>query len=159
MQQADSITSDYHSGYRTRALQLGLIYHVMGDVESAQEQFEQARIEMLSKLEELPDDPRVLSSLGVAYAGLGFKKEAISSVQKAMHVALAGRTGYIEEDFLRINIMVGDYDQAMEQLGNTHWGYWELKLDPVYDPLRERADFQALMASAKEMDELQGGEK
>jgi hypothetical protein len=48
-------------------------------------------------------------------------------------------------------VATGDLDGAMEDLevllgrpGLTT--VWELRLDPIYDPLRGRADFQALVA-------------
>jgi TolB-like protein/Tfp pilus assembly protein PilF len=50
-----------------------------------------------------------------------------------------------------IRVVIGDLDGAMsdivellDQPGFT--SVWELRLDPIYDPLRERSDFQALIS-------------
>ncbi len=154
MVEVDSITTNYHSQYRTRSLELGLIYYGMGDLQSARTQFELARIEMDKKLEEVPDDPRVLCSLGIAYAGLGLKQEAITSFERALSIAQmpdrsAHPTNNIERNLAKVYVMVGKYDQALKQLeylledGRMH--VWRMKLDPIYDPIRETEGFKELV--------------
>ena len=152
MEKADSLTDNFHSQFRTKLLELGLIYYIMGDRESARTHFEYAKIQMNKKLEEIPEDPRALSSLAIAYAGIGMKNEAIETVKKALSIVqMLGpfhQLGYRELDVALVYIMVGEYDQAMKQLeylmeiGKV--GVWELKLDPIWDPLREMPQYQVL---------------
>lgn len=150
MDEADSITNNFHSQYRTKSLELGLIYYAMGDMKSARVQFERAHIHMNKMLEEFPDDPRVLSSLGIVYAGIGLKKEAIKTVQKAVHTAgRVDRLNYLERDLALVCVIVGEYGQSLKQLKYLTEkglvGVWELKLDPIWDPLRDKEAFKDLI--------------
>ena len=57
----------------------GHIYRLMGEHGKASESFGDALVILEKAVMENPEDPRVLSSLGYTYAGLGMKEEAISS--------------------------------------------------------------------------------
>jgi hypothetical protein len=42
-----------------------------------------------------PEDPRLYSSLGITYAGLGFDKEAVSTNEKAVKMLLVSKEAWI----------------------------------------------------------------
>ncbi|MCK5207356.1 MAG: hypothetical protein KAQ79_05030, partial [Cyclobacteriaceae bacterium] len=59
--------------YYSKHLQLGLIYYIMSNEKMAIKHFEAERIFLEEKIKELNNDPRLYSSLGIVYAGLGNK--------------------------------------------------------------------------------------
>ena len=107
-------------------------------------------------MNEHPRDPRVHSALGMAYAGLGRKAEAVREGKLAVELwptskdALDGPAFVL--DLARIHTMVGDYDSAMERieyLFSIPWGALSvplLRLDPRFDPLRDHPRYKNLVA-------------
>jgi len=80
------------------------------------------------------------STVGIAYAGLGRKQEAIRE----------GKAGGNNEAMARIYTMVGEYDEAiglLEKLMSypAALGIGALRLDPAWKPLRNNPKFQALL--------------
>jgi TolB-like protein/Flp pilus assembly protein TadD len=99
-----------------------------------------------------PDDGRLRSGLGVAYAGIGRANEAIAEGQRAMELEsdpFHPQTSHIVS-LARIYMMVGDPDRAIDQLETlpTDRGLvtpaW-LGADPLWDPLHDHPRFQALL--------------
>ena len=105
-----------------------------------------------------PDDPRVHSALGVAYAGMGRKQDAIREGRAAVEMMPMQRDvvkGYNHEwELARIYTMVGEQEQAIAMLEHLLEvpGYltaaW-LRMDPTWDPLRGQPRFQRLVGVAK----------
>ena len=109
-----------------------------------------------AQIQEHPDDERLRSALGIAYAGLGRKGDAIREGELAVEVLPMSKEAwggaYRLEDLARIYTMVGDYDAAIDQLESllsvpsptaVPW----LRIDPTWDPLRDHPRFQQLVAS------------
>ena len=105
-----------------------------------------------------PDDPRVHSALGVAYAGIGRKQDAIREGLAAVEMMPMQRDvvkGYNHEwELARIYTMTGAHEQAIAMLEHLLEvpGYltaaW-LRMDPTWDPLRGQPRFQRLVGGAK----------
>ena len=111
------------------------------------------------KLIGAPDDSRLYSSLGIAYAGLGQKKEAIEAGEKAVELLPiskeAYRGTYRMEDLARIYVMVGEHEQALERIelllsipGMLSTNL--LQLDPVWKPLENNPKFIELLETYSE---------
>jgi tetratricopeptide (TPR) repeat protein len=94
------------------------------------------------------------SALGIAYAGLGKKEEAIREGQLAVELlpettdAWAGL--WRLEDLARIYVMVGEYDLAVEKLEYLLTIPSELsvplvQLDPTWKPLHNHPRFKKLI--------------
>jgi tetratricopeptide (TPR) repeat protein len=106
------------------------------------------------KIRDYPDDPRFHSQLGLAYAGLRQKPEALAHGQKAVELLPASRDAF-DALFLVINlaetmVIFGEYDAALDQLeylmsipGFVSVPY--LQLDPVWKPLRALPRFQKMI--------------
>jgi len=93
------------------------------------------------------------TQLGVAYAGLGNKEDAIREGRRALDLASSipgGKGIFFELNMGLIYAMVGEYDAAVEQfehvLSQPHYTTVALlMLDPALAPLREVPRFQALV--------------
>ncbi len=140
--------------YIPKTLRYALIYRYMNRKELAHAHYDSSRIILETKIKEQPEDHRSHSSLGIAYAGLGRKEEAIreGKLGVALHPVSkdAWRGIYRVEDLARIYVMVGEYDRAIEQLEfllskpgrmTVHL----LRLDPIWAPLRDHPRFQKLL--------------
>ncbi len=100
-----------------------------------------------------PEEARFHSELGVAYAGLGQRDDAINEAQQAVALVPISREALIGTDWLRnlaqIYVMLGMHDEAVEQLRQILSvpsglsGRW-IALDPIWSPLRSHAGFHQL---------------
>jgi serine/threonine-protein kinase len=126
----------------------------MGNRQLEQAYYDSARGIVETRIREHPDDPRYRSALGIAYAGLGRKDDAIREGELAVELLPmskeAWRGAWRVEDLARIYTMVGEYDAAIDQLeillavpSNT--AVPMLRIDPTWDPLRGHPRFQRLL--------------
>ncbi len=140
-----------------RSLLLARIYKVMDDPEKATAYFDSARIALELKIAKTPEDHRLHSALGIAYAGIGQKGKAIEEGAKAVELLPLNKDAYFGvyriEDLARIYVMVGEYDKAIEQISFllSHPGPSSVKmlqLDPVWKPLLEMPEFRKIIRKA-----------
>ncbi len=120
----------------------------------ARADYETARALLETKLQDQPQDERLHSSLGIAYAGLGLVEEAIRAGKRGVELMPVSKEAYRGvyrvEDLARIYVMVGEYDAAIDQLefllsrpGNLSIKL--LQLDPRWKPLWDHPRFQELV--------------
>ncbi len=130
----------------------------MGNRQAEQENYQSARNILEAKIQEKPDDERYHSSLGIAYAGLGRKEDAIRQGKLGVELLPvtkdAWRGQYRIEDLARIHVMVGEFDAAIDQIEDLLSGPGEmsaplLKLDPAWEPLRKHPRFKKLIEAGK----------
>ena len=135
-----------------------LINGLKGNRQLEQMYYESARNILESKIWEDPKDSRFRSSLGIVYAGLGLKDDAIREGKRAVELLPISKDAwfgvYRLEDLARIYTMVGEYDLAIEQIKYLLSIPGELtipllQLDPAWAPLRDHTRFQKLLESAK----------
>ena len=162
IQITESITEDqsfdqlyFQQGYHSKYLQLGLIFSYKSDKEMASKHFEKAKVFLLSKIDTIQHDYSMLySALGIAYAGLGMKKEAIEAGRKALDIisfsddAFMGY--YSEIDMVKILLLIGEYEDALTRLEyiiskSGLIAVEILKLDPFWNPIREMEGFKAII--------------
>ncbi len=131
---------------------------LMGKPQLEQVNYESARSILKTKIQQQPKDARFHSSLGIIYAGLGRKDEAIGEGKLAVELLPvskeAWRGCYRVKDLARIYVMVGEFDAAIEQIEFLLSIPGELsipllRLDPVWDPLREHSRFNKLIEAGK----------
>jgi tetratricopeptide (TPR) repeat protein len=142
-------------GFIPRAQLYAQIYGLMRRPDLERAYYDSARTFVLKSIKEAPDDARLHSALGLAYAGLGRKQDAIREGEQAVALlpvrsdALRGH--YREWDLARIYTMVGQHDLAVDRLEYllSVPGYltvpW-LRIDPAWGPLRGHPRFQRLVA-------------
>ena len=130
------------------------VYGLMQRHDLERAYYDSARSLVAGQVRERPDDPRLHSALGIAYAGLGRRREAIEEGQKAVQllpISKEALRGYHRAvDLARIYAMVGERDAAVERLEyllsipgplSAAW----LRVDPTWDPLRSDPRFQRLL--------------
>ena len=127
---------------------------LMGNQQSEKAYYESARSILEAKIQELPEDSRFHSSLGIAYAGLGLKDDAIREGELATDLLPvskeAWRGTFRIEDLARIYVMVGEFDAAIEKLEflldvPSELSVPLLQIDPAWDPLRDHPRFKKLI--------------
>jgi len=138
---------------------LGWAQEVAGDHAAAQESWRQARSELESFLKEQPENRRLLEDLALTNMGLGDKAAALALSERAMAVipiekdALSGSVPI--EILARVAARLGEPDRAIAALQKLlsipHSGPVGvpltpalLRLDPMFDPLRNDPRFQKL---------------
>jgi TolB-like protein/predicted Zn-dependent protease len=140
--------------FRPISLYRAHAYTELGFSDLARRQYDAARTLLESEIRKRPGDARLHAALGIAYAGLGLRDEAVQAGRRGVELLPverdAWRGNYLVEDLARIYTMVGDHDEAIRLLdmlmsrpGPLSTG--QLRLDPVWDPLREHPGFRALV--------------
>jgi serine/threonine protein kinase/tetratricopeptide (TPR) repeat protein len=133
---------------------LGLIYKYEKQPGLSRSYFDSSRVELEKMLKESPQDERLHSSLGITYAGLGFNEKALYEGKKGIELLPlekeAYRGFYRQLDLARIYTLTGDYNNALKQIDFVlsipgPFTVNILKLDPLYDPLRNLPGYQALL--------------
>jgi len=129
---------------------------LMGHEDQRRARFDSARALAEQRVRAQPDEANFHSALGIAYAGLGRKAAAIDEARRAVALLPLSRDAwrglYRLEDLARVYVMVGEYDAALDTLerllslpGGRSIPF--LKLDPTWDPLRNRPQFAALLGT------------
>ncbi len=152
--------SSKDSGYKTqhyfipKDLQCARICMYMKNEELARDYFDKARMVLEAEKTQHPEDARFRSSLGIAYAGLGRKQDAIREGELAVELCPVSKDAmkgpHRIEDLARIYVMVGDFDAAIDQIEYllsipSELSIPLLRLDPAWAPLRSHSHFQKLI--------------
>jgi len=144
--------------------QIGLSQQRVGDVAAARATWKKAVEDIRRELEKVapgsPVEANLRGSLGSAYAGLGDAASAIAEGQKAMAMRPTSKDaleGPLEEESMAdVYALLGDADHAipiLKRLLQIPYGPpitpALLRLDPVWDQIRNDPRFQELAAEKK----------
>ena len=141
-----------------KALRFAQIHEYMDNKKFALKYYNDARIFLESKVEEQPDDPQYHSLLGITYAGLGDKEKAIREGKSSVVIRPVSKEAihgtFLVKNLALIYCMVGKYDLAIDKLEYLLSIPGELsipllKIDPLWDPLREHPRFKKLIETYK----------
>lgn len=141
-------------GYTPRELLIAQINGYLGDNNAAHLYFDSSRVILEGKVREERDDARFHSSLGISYAGLGRKADAIREGKRAVDLLPiskeAWRGAYRAYDLATIYTMVGENDAAIDILEKllsipSDFSPSLLRLDPVWNPLKNNPRFRKLI--------------
>jgi tetratricopeptide (TPR) repeat protein len=132
----------------------GMLYLFQGDKAKAQAAFRRALPVAEQSLREIPNDAGRHIQLGFILTGLNRKEEAIAEGKRAVELTPESADAFdgpqVTAALAQIYAWVGEKDQALrlvDRLLETPNGVTVpmLKLDPMWDPLRNDPRFQALI--------------
>lgn len=130
------------------------VYRFMNQPKLMQTYYDSVRVILERRVQTHPEDAGLHSELGIAYATLGRKAEAIQEGKKGLELWPLSKewlpgTAYIE-NLAQIYVLLGEYDAAIDQLeyllsipGYLSKAY--LRIDPAWAPLRDHPRFQKLL--------------
>lgn len=139
-------------------LTLAAVAHAAGNEKEERQAYAEAKRLASRALVPRPDNPRLLGELAIAQAGLGENEEAVRHAQHAAEIlpltvdAVEG--AMCEMNFVAVLIMIGDRDATFEKLSKLvklpfgMINYGDLKLDPVWDDIRDDPRFERIMAES-----------
>ena len=148
----DIETMDYN-----KALRCARIYGYLNEQDRARRCFESARKNIEKQINE-DSGYWLYSHLGIAYAGLGRKEDAVQMgirATESLPITKNAWKGTFPIEFLaNIYVMVGDYDAALDQIEFLlsvpgRLSIPLLRLDPAWDPLRNHPRLQKLIERNK----------
>ncbi|HKK08816.1 MAG TPA: hypothetical protein VKA44_08030, partial [Gemmatimonadota bacterium] len=139
-----------------RELSLAWALEAAGRPDSAREAYAAVRARMQEALAGRPDEPDLHLGLAFADAGLGLKEEAVREGRRAADLMPPERDRVTGPAYLawlaNLYVRVGQKEQAIQLLGRLldmpAGGIVSpalLRLDPVWDPIRDEPGFRALL--------------
>ncbi len=132
------------------------VYHAMGEDSLMKIRAESARLELERLISERGEDTRLYAPLGLAYAYLGRKDDAIREGRRAANLYPVSQDAFEGVRYVinlaRIYAVVGEHEKALDQLeyllsipcGNN-FSVHIMELDPIWDPLRDHPRFIQLI--------------
>jgi TolB-like protein/Flp pilus assembly protein TadD len=152
---AEGILEDHSIKY-PREFFAGVAARAFNDTAAAQASFTAARAIAEKIVRDQPDNGIAWSLLGLIDAGLGRKEEAVREGRRACELLPMSKDAVLGleriTNLATIYAWTGENDLALEQLAvsaQTPFGvhYGDLKLDPVWDPLRGDPRLEKIVAS------------
>jgi tetratricopeptide (TPR) repeat protein len=144
--------SDFSSSGE-RFLKYAEIYRYLNKSSTALAFFKSALSFYAQELAHDPENCKNLSFIGLAYAGLDNKAEAVESGEKAIILTKNGLLPRTDRmiDLAKIYIMAGEYDKCLGQLeyllkNPSNFSVKLLQLDPVWKPLQHMPGYTKLIS-------------
>jgi TolB-like protein/Tfp pilus assembly protein PilF len=134
----------------------GLLARVRGDLTAARSAFTAARAQQEQLVRGQPNYGPALCMLGLIDAGLGHKEDALREGRRAVELLPVARDAingpHMIEFFAIICAWTGEKETAFQQLAIATqlpgWlSYGQLRLHPLWDPLRDDPRFGKIVAS------------
>jgi len=141
---------------------LALLQHLAGDAASAKATAEQALIRLEPLYKDQQDNALFAANFSLNYAILGKKELALKEAERAVTLLPSAKDQAagpaLEENLALIQTICGENSRAISTLARllqTPYGGWLyeipvtpalLRLDPLWDPLRNDPDFQKLIS-------------
>jgi len=133
------------------------LYYLRGDLSQAARYADSARIAFEQQTRAAPEDAQRRVFLGLAKAYLGQKAAAIREGQRGVELLPISRDAlggpYIQLQLVRIYLLVGEPERALDQLEPllkvpSYLSPGWLRIDPTFDPLRKNSRFVKLVEGA-----------
>ena len=142
--------------YHPKPLMRAEMYEALGESRAAHVQYEVARAMLSDSSAAHPNDPSIHSALGLAYAGLGRKREALEHANRAMQLVPISANSLSSTAFMGLAVEVfahvGEFDRAFEMIellltmpSGREITVPFLRAWPGFDPLRSDPRFAQLI--------------
>jgi serine/threonine-protein kinase len=140
--------------FMPKAQLAGNVYNLLGQADLARASYAAARELLEAEVLKRHDDDRVRSALGMTYAALGMKEEAIREGKRAVELVPVSKDAIDGparlSDMAAIYVMVGEHDAAVdliEQLLSipSDISVPLLRLEPIWRPLFDHPRFKQLI--------------
>jgi tetratricopeptide (TPR) repeat protein len=137
----------------SRYLLLAQIYDNLNNSDMAREHYKSALGYFNKWLEKTPEDPMILSFVGISAAGLNDRARALDAGQKA--ITLTKFNGIDKSDRIKdlaqIYVMLGEYNKSIELLEEllkkpSRISIKLLQIEPVWKPLQKMQEFKKLIS-------------
>jgi tetratricopeptide (TPR) repeat protein len=133
-----------------------------GQTEAAKSMGEEALPLLEARLRELPDDASVMTELSWVYLALGRKADALRLSRQAADTISIEKDAFAGPNFqnglAQIEARAGAPEEAVQRLrrllsipAGQVVSIARLKIDPVWDPIRDRPDFQQLLLGPEQI--------
>ena len=132
-----------------------------GQPEAAKSAGEEALPLLEARLKERPDDPLAMTELSWVYLALGRNADALRLSRQAADTISIEKDAHsgpsFQKQLAEIEARVGAPEEAVKRLRRLlSIPGWEvsiavLKIDPVWDPIRNRPDFQQLLSGPEQI--------
>ena len=141
--------------FQPSALYAGWAHQLRGEHAAARAAFDSARVRLVSRLSEVPDDPYAHYAHGMALAGLGLRGEALREARWLQQSVIYREDAFLGPGYAEwralILAQVGDSEGACDELERllarpSTVSVHELILLPLFDPIRGHPRFKALLA-------------
>jgi serine/threonine-protein kinase len=139
----------------TWGLALAATHALRGDQAKARAYADSARIALVEQVQANPQDAQLHVLLGTALAYIGRRDEAVGEGKRAVALLPISKDAvfgaYFQHQLARIHLLVGEPEQALDQLEpllripyylSAAW----LRIDPTFAPLRGNPRFERLVA-------------
>ena len=133
------------------------VYEAKGDRRSAIARYDSARVYYERIIRSNPESAYICFyhvALGLAYAGLGRKEEAIREGEEAVRMMPISKDAVVGAELVgflpEIYVMCGEYEAAIDQIETalsvpSFVSAGLLRIDPIWDPLRSNPRFRRLV--------------
>ncbi len=141
-----------------RSLLVGLALELAGRTDEARAAYAEAVVKLEAEIRRTPEDFRLPGPLGIALAGLGRRKEAITAAQRGVQMLPLSRDAILGSirlwELAVVHARVGKADAALDQLETLldfrgRYSGAQIEMDPLWDPIRDHPRFQALLKDNK----------
>ena len=135
---------------------VGVVARLKGDETSSRAAFMRARAQQEEAIRGHPEDVTLLSELGLIDAGLGRKEEALNEARRAMELGSSVKNSftepYVKMCFAICCAWTNERELALGQLeaftkNPGYHTYGNLRLSPLWDPLRGDPRFEKIVQS------------
>ena len=150
----DSVVSNFPGALRSKYAGLGILKKALHDEAGAHADFLRARAVAEADVQQNPDDPSTHAGLAETLARLGEKEAALAAIKRARELLPESKDAFGGADITvteaEIHATLGDAAGAIAILDGllqrpSSVTVPVLKLNPIWDPIRQDPRFQALL--------------